>query len=59
MPVQKCPLCLETKNVVSSHLIPAKVYDYLHSPGTDPISISSKVVMATGRQLQVPLLCLE
>ena len=49
MPVQKCPLCLETKKVVSSHLIPAKVYEYFHAPGTHPISISSKVVMATDR----------
>lgn len=59
MPIQKCPMCLETKNVVSSHLIPAKVYKYLHAPGTQPIAISSKVVMATGRQLQDDLLCLE
>jgi hypothetical protein len=59
MPVQKCPMCLETKNVVSSHLIPARVYEYLHATGTQPISISSKVVMETGRQLQDYLLCLE
>src|SRR6267154_38265 len=59
MPVQKCPLCLETKKVVSSHLIPAKVYEYFHAPGTHPISISSKVVMATDRQLQAYLLCQE
>jgi hypothetical protein len=59
MPIQKCPLCLETQNVVSSHLIPAKVYEYLHPSGADPISISSKVVMATARQLQAYLLCLE
>src|SRR5258708_19703183 len=59
MPVQKCPLCLETKKVVSSHLIPAKVYEYFHAPGTHPISISKDVVMATDRQLQAYLLCPE
>lgn len=59
MPVEKCPMCLETKNVVSSHLIPARVYEYLHAPGTRPISISSKVTMGTGRQLQDYLLCPE
>lgn len=59
MPIQKCPMCLETKNVVSSHLIPAKAYEYFHAPGAHPISISSKVVMATDRQLQAYLLCLE
>jgi hypothetical protein len=59
MPAQECPMCLQTKNVVSSHLIPARVYEYLQAPGTQPISISSKVVMETGRQLQDYLLCLE
>src|SRR5260370_37989737 len=59
MTVQKCRLCLETKKVASSHLISAKVYEYFHAPGTHPISISSKVVMATDRQLQVYLLCSE
>jgi hypothetical protein len=59
MSIQKCPMCLETKKVVMSHLIPAKVYDYLHAPGTHPISISSKVVMATDYQLKASLLCLE
>src|SRR5258705_68866 len=59
MPIQKCPLCLETKKVVSSHLIPAKVYDYLRAPGTHPIAISKDVVMATDRQLQANLLCPE
>jgi hypothetical protein len=59
MPIQKCPLCLETKNVVSSHLIPAKMYKYLHAPGAHPIAISQEVVMATDRQLQAYLLCPE
>jgi hypothetical protein len=52
-------MCLETKNVVSSHLIPARVYDYLHGPGTHPIAMSSQIVMATDRELRWPLLCVD
>jgi hypothetical protein len=59
MPIQKCPLCLETKNVVSSHLMPARMYEYCHPPGGHPISISSDLVIETDRQLQDYLLCLD
>jgi hypothetical protein len=59
MPIQMCPLCLETKNVVSNHLIPANAYEYLRSRGGHPISLTTEVVMATDRQLQAYLLCLE
>ena len=59
MPIQKCPLCLEIKNVVSSHLMPARMYEYCHPPGGHPISISSDLVIESDRQLQDYLLCLE
>ena len=59
MPIQKCPMCLETKNVVWSHLIPARMYDYCRPPGGHPISVSSNLVVATDKQLQVHLLCLD
>jgi hypothetical protein len=59
MPIQKCPMCLETKNVVSSHLIPARVYDYMRGPAGHPIAMNSQVVMASDRELQFPLLCAE
>jgi hypothetical protein len=52
-------MCLETKNVVSSHMIPAKVYDYMRPQGGHPIAMSSKLVIASDRQLQFPLLCQE
>ena len=57
MPVQRCPLCLETKKVISSHLMPAAVYRYCTPPGGHPISISSDLVIESDRQLQDYLLC--
>jgi hypothetical protein len=59
MPVQKCPLCRETKEVVSSHLMPARMYEYCHPPGGHTISISSDLVIESDRQLQDYLLCRE
>src|ERR1700693_2108690 len=38
LPAQKCPLCLETKPAVSSHLIPKRIYDYCRPPGGKPVS---------------------
>jgi hypothetical protein len=59
MPIQKCPLCLTTKNVVSSHLIPRAMYDYCRPPGGNPIAISSELVIESSRQVQDYLLCLD
>jgi hypothetical protein len=59
MPIQKCPLCLETKPVVSSHLMPHQVYDYCRPPDGHPISVSSDLVIESDRQLQDNLLCLD
>ena len=59
MPVQECPLCLIEKPIVKSHLIPQAMYDYCRLPGGNPISITSELVIATSRQLQDSLLCLE
>jgi len=59
MPIQKCPLCLDTKNVVSSHLMPAGMYEYCRMPGGNPVAFNTQVVLESSRQLQYPLLCLE
>lgn len=59
MLTQKCPLCLEVKPIVRSHLIPQAVYDYCRAPGGNPIFITSKLVLETSRQAQHPLLCKE
>jgi hypothetical protein len=54
----QCPLCLKQKTIVSSHLIPAAVYDYCKpEPGDRPIAISPKYVISSDRQLQDHLLC--
>jgi hypothetical protein len=52
-------MCLKTKNVVASHLIPARAYDYFRAPGAHPIALNSQVVMASDRELKFPLLCAE
>jgi hypothetical protein len=57
MPVQKCPMCLEMKDVMSSHLIPAALYDYCRAGDERPVRIGDGVVMQTDRQVQAPLLC--
>lgn len=57
MVMQKCPMCLETKDVVSSHLIPAALYKFCDPPGGDPVAFNSQLVIETSRQMQYPLLC--
>ena len=57
MPVKKCPLCLETKNVVVSHMMPAAMYDYCRPPGGHNLSVSSDLVIESDRQLKHSLLC--
>jgi hypothetical protein len=47
-------MCLETKNVVSSHLMPGDIYDYMRAPGAHPIAMNSRVVMPSDRELQFP-----
>jgi len=59
MPIQKCPMCLEVKNVVSSHLMHGDVYDYMRAPKAHPIAMNSQVVMVSDRELQFPLLCAD
>jgi hypothetical protein len=57
MTIQKCPMCLETKEVISSHLIPAAIYDYCRSGAEKPVRVGDGVVMQTDRQVQAHLLC--
>jgi hypothetical protein len=58
-PLQICPLCLETKSVVSSHLIPKRMYEYCRPPVGNPISVTTELVIETSRQLQDYLLCVD
>jgi hypothetical protein len=52
-----CQLCDQHEELVSSHLIPRAIYDYCRSDDSEPILLTSKIVMQTSRQLQYPLLC--
>src|SRR5579859_3058254 len=52
-----CALCLESKKLVSSHLIPQAIYDFCRTKDSEPIFMSAKVVMPSSRQAQHPLLC--
>ena len=54
-----CKLCLLEKPLINSHLMARGVHDFCRTPNDDPIFISSKVIMQSGRQLQHPLLCKE
>jgi hypothetical protein len=56
----KCPLCLQTtKEIVSSHLIPAAIYKRLRRENSEPVRITSRHAVQTSQQIQCPLLCLD
>ena len=59
MELEICKLCLKDKPLISSHLMARGIHDFCRTPDDDPIFISSKVIMQSGRQLQHPLLCRE
>lgn len=59
MPFGVCKMCLQEKNLVSSHLIPRKVYEYCNQEGHHPIVLTGDVLMASDRQWQYPLLCID
>jgi hypothetical protein len=59
MKIDICRLCLKKNPLVNSHLMARGLYDFCRPPDGDPIFISSKVIMQSGRQLQHPLLCQE
>jgi len=51
MPIRKCPLCLKTKPVVSSHLMPAAVYELSTLPGGHPIAVTAEIVIESDRRV--------
>ena len=55
----RCPLCRKDKEIVSSHLIPQAMYDYCRAGDSEPVLMTSRIVMQTSRQVQHPLLCLD
>src|SRR5258708_14354554 len=57
MPIQKCPLCLEEKAIIRSHLLPSGVYKFCRAPDSEPIIVTPEVVMQSSREIQDYLLC--
>jgi hypothetical protein len=52
-----CKLCLNERDLLKSHLMPAAMYAYCRAPGGHHISISSDLVIESDRQLADHLLC--
>ena len=58
MTVHTCGLCLEEKNLQSSHFMPAAMYKIaLESDGQPPIILTKNKKLQTSKQAQTPLLC--
>lgn len=54
-----CKMCLQDKELVESHFIPAAIYDYCRAGKQSPIRIAGGAAFPTDRQTQVYLLCGE
>jgi hypothetical protein len=62
MPTGVCILCLKTKPLSRSHLIPAAMYKYILDPSKKndgPVAIERKITASTSRQVRDYLLCAE
>jgi hypothetical protein len=59
VPFGKCKMCLKEKALVSSHLMPASLYDYCRKGEHRPVKVGDGFVIPTDRQTQDYLLCQE
>ena len=60
MPVGVCKLCLETKDLQDSHLIPRAMYSYVRTPAQknpNPVVIGRNVTATTSKQVSDYVLC--
>ncbi len=57
MPIGKCPLCLQEKQIIVSHLIPAAIYTYCRGPDGHHVTMTNDLIIETDRELQDYLLC--
>jgi hypothetical protein len=55
--VEICKMCLESKELVRSHLMPAFLYDYCRKGEHSPLRVGGGVMFPTDRQTQDYLLC--
>jgi hypothetical protein len=56
-PLQRCPMCKETKEVAKSHLLPKSLYLHLQDGKSSPVIVANGVVMPSDRQIAAYLLC--
>ena len=52
-----CKMCLQQGDLIRSHLIPRAVYSLCRTADSEPVKISTKVIMQTSRQTQDYVLC--
>jgi hypothetical protein len=57
VPIDICKMCLQKKELVCSHLMPASLYDYCRKGKHSPIMMGGGIVLPTDRQTQDYLLC--
>jgi len=57
VPTGVCKMCIYTKELVSSHLIPAAMYDYCRKGELRPVRLGDGALIPTDRQTQDYLLC--
>ena len=57
MPTGICKMCLLNKRLAKSHLMPAALYETCRADDSEPIKVSSEIVLTTSRQTQDYLLC--
>ena len=57
--ISRCKLCLQSRELRSSHLLPAAFYTRLrsHDGGVVRIDTQRRTIIATDRQYQTSLLC--
>jgi hypothetical protein len=59
MTLGKCPMCLDTKPLIKSHLASAALYKLCRTPDSEPVMLTNEAIMQTSKQLQDHLLCSE
>jgi hypothetical protein len=55
--VDICKMCLESKPLCDSHLMPRGLYNYCRSDDSEPVMFNGTVMMQTSRQIHDYLLC--
>lgn len=54
-----CKMCLKDKPLIQSHLMPRALYDLCRTEDSEPVKVTSQVIMQTSRQTKDYLLCAE